>query len=472
MKRYIVLAVITLLAAVGLAVQTAPASAQTATAPENATWTISYFNNPYLIGPPAARQAVNGMALNWGEGAPATNVTADNFSAQLATDVYFTAGTYRFYMLSDDRAHLYVDFQSKINNWDDPQVGQIRSVDVTIPTGTIHLQIDFREEKEVAYIFLDWENLADGAQGPNFRVPGTGTPTTPGVWTGEYFNNAGLTGLPFATVNESTITRNWGAGAPLPGMVADNFSVRWMRTLNFDGAGYEIRVAADDGVRVYLDDIVYIDEWHLASGDTYTFTIQPSAGIHTIKVEYYEAFGLANIDFSLVRVGGNTPDPVNTGAYLIVDTGRLNVRNIPTVNGSDVLTKISDGETFAIVGRNADSSWWQINANGLIGWVSAPFVDAFNIAGVPITSNGQNAPTLPPTGYVVTTTANLNIRTGPSTAFERVGQIPNGTSAQVIGRNATSTWWYVRYGTLNGWVSQAYAPIQTNANVLSIPILG
>ena len=472
MKHRIILVVIALLATVGLTLNTSPASAQTATEPENATWTISYFNNPYLISPPAAQQAVNGMAMYWGSGAPAANVTADNFSAQLATDVFFTAGTYRFYMLSDDRAHLYVDFQSKINNWDDPQVAQIRTVDVVIPTGTIHLQIDFREEKEISYIYLDWENLADGAQGPNFSVPGTGTPITPGVWTAEYFNNAGLVGLPFATVTESTITRNWGEGAPLPGMVADNFSVRWTRQLNFDGAAYEVRVNADDGVRVYLDNIIYIDEWHLATGDTYTFTLQPSAGLHTIKVEFYEAFGLANIDFALTRIGGNTPTPINTGAYLIVDTGRLNVRNIPTVNGSDILTKISDGQNFAIVGRNADSTWWQINANGLIGWVSAPFVDAFNTGAVPITSNGQNAPTLPPTGYVVTTIANLNIRTGPSTTFERVGQIPNGGSAQVIGRNSTSTWWYVRYGTLNGWVSQTFAPIQTDANVLSIPILG
>jgi uncharacterized protein YraI len=106
--------------------------------------------------------------------------------------------------------------------------------------------------------------------------------------------------------------------------------------------------------------------------------------------------------------------------------------------------------------------------------VSAPYVDAFNTQNVPVTdgSDPVTTPQLPVTNFTVTTIANLNIRSGPSASANRIGLIPVFDTAAVVGRNASSTWWFVEYRGIRGWVSAAFAPIQSGANVSTIPILG
>jgi hypothetical protein len=47
---------------------------------------------------------------------------------------------------------------------------------------------------------------------------------------------------------------------------------------------------------------------------------------------------------------------------------RLNVRDKPSVTTGRVLIVITSGATYPAIGRNADSTWFQINANGVIGW--------------------------------------------------------------------------------------------------------
>lgn len=41
-----------------------------------------------------------------------------------------------------------------------------------------------------------------------------------------------------------------------------------------------------------------------------------------------------------------------------------------------------------VIGRNGDNSWWQINLNGLVGWVSSQYAHisaTANISAIPIT---------------------------------------------------------------------------------------
>ena len=441
-------------------------SAFFSSAQTGAIWKIEYFNNPYLIGPSAMVQHTEQVALNWGAAAPGTNISADDFSARISTDYHFAPGIYRFYILSDDRAHVYVDFQSIINNWDNNQVGVIRSHDLTLNGGVIHIQIDYREEEGNAYVFFGWENVADGIQGPDFEIPITGASQT---WTAEFFNNTSLSGSPSVILDDLGPKHDWGFSTPIPGITPDNFSVRWTTSFAFDGNPHLITVTADDGVRVYIENVLYINRWGLATGDTYTATVTPVAGKRLIRVEFFEAGGIASIDFQLSRIASGSI--VETGAYLVVATGRLNVRDMPTIYGSNVLTKIDFGEVYPIVGVNPARTWWQINANGIIGWVSAPYVTSYNTVSVPIT-DGITSTTLPLTNYLVVTIANVNIRTQPSIGGAKLGVIPIFTAAQIIGRNANSTWWYVEYAGIRGWISAWYAPIQADANILTIPIIG
>lgn len=113
------------------------------------------------------------------------------------------------------------------------------------------------------------------------------------AWTGEYFNNPTLTGSPVLTREDPVITFNWEIGGPDPSIPADNFSVRWTRTDNFATGLYRFAALTDDGVRVYVDGTLVIDEWYDRYLSWAVADRQMTAGVHTIVVEYYEHIGHA-----------------------------------------------------------------------------------------------------------------------------------------------------------------------------------
>ena len=79
-------------------------------------------------------------------------------------------------------------------------------------------------------------------------------------------------------------------------------------------------------------------------------------------------------------------EPVGSTSYgtATVTAYYLNVRSAPNAFAS-ILTRIARGETYNVVGRNAVSSWLQLNVNGVIGWVNARYVSAINLGSVPVT---------------------------------------------------------------------------------------
>ncbi|MFN8596401.1 MAG: PA14 domain-containing protein [Anaerolineae bacterium] len=142
-------------------------------------------------------------------------------------------------------------------------------------------------------------------------IPGSGG-TTPGgttyaQWKGEYFNNVDLSGTPSLVRNDASINFNWGQGWPNPKLAADNFSVRWTRTLLFNAGTFRFTLKMDDGARFFVDNVVVIDQWHSASGATYTADVTLGTGYHTLRLEYYEATGNAFVNLGWVRTTGPTP---------------------------------------------------------------------------------------------------------------------------------------------------------------------
>jgi LysM repeat protein len=141
-------------------------------------------------------------------------------------------------------------------------------------------------------------------------IPGSGG-TTGGTsypqWKGEYFNNPDLAGTPSLVRNDANIAFNWGQGWPNPKISADNFSVRWTRTLLFKDGTFRFTLKMDDGARLFVDNVALFDEWHSASGLTYAADVTLGTGYHTLRLEYYEATGNAFVNLSWVRT--TTPGP-------------------------------------------------------------------------------------------------------------------------------------------------------------------
>lgn len=129
-------------------------------------------------------------------------------------------------------------------------------------------------------------------------------------WKGEYFNNPDLAGAPSVARNDKAINFDWGIGWPNPKINADNFSVRWTRLLAFKAGTFRFSARADDGIRVFVDNVLIIDEWHAATTTTYTQDVTLATGTHALRVEYYEATGAASAAVTWVRTtGGPGPTP-------------------------------------------------------------------------------------------------------------------------------------------------------------------
>ena len=80
-------------------------------------------------------------------------------------------------------------------------------------------------------------------------------------WQGEYFGNRSLSGSPVLTRDDATIDFEWGHGSPASGVPSDGFSVRWTRTVPFSVGNYRFTATGDDGIRVYVDQRLIINEW-------------------------------------------------------------------------------------------------------------------------------------------------------------------------------------------------------------------
>ncbi|MGQ9626278.1 MAG: PA14 domain-containing protein [Anaerolineae bacterium] len=116
-------------------------------------------------------------------------------------------------------------------------------------------------------------------------------------WRGEYYNNRSLSGFPVLVRGDPDINFDWGTGSPAPGIPQDRFSVRWTRTLDLPASDYIFTVTVDDGVRLWVDGRLVIDQWRDQPIATYSSRVSLSAGHHVIQMEYYE-----NIDRAVVRL--------------------------------------------------------------------------------------------------------------------------------------------------------------------------
>ncbi len=147
---------------------------------------------------------------------------------------------------------------------------------------------------------------------PNFIYPGqrlkvpvkcqpspqpTTAPPQQKNWKGEYWPNRFLSGNPKCTLWSQRVDFNWGTKGPGCSIAGTNFAGRFTRTRWFDAGRYQFNAVVDDGVRVWIDGIKIIDEWHDSTPTHYTAVRQLSSGQHTIQIDYYQNQGSAQISF-------------------------------------------------------------------------------------------------------------------------------------------------------------------------------
>ncbi|HEU4966044.1 MAG TPA: PA14 domain-containing protein [Candidatus Saccharimonadales bacterium] len=134
-------------------------------------------------------------------------------------------------------------------------------------------------------------------------------------------DNAVLSGAPLLhTTNiasDGTISKDFGSTSPIA-----NYSGAWgfsmTGNVSLPSTGnWTFRIASDDGVRVWLDNQLVIDDWKdnasTVSHPTYTFNNVTANSLHDIRIDYYHLSGDAN--FTLYLTPPNGTETTTVASY-------------------------------------------------------------------------------------------------------------------------------------------------------------
>jgi glucose/arabinose dehydrogenase len=131
---------------------------------------------------------------------------------------------------------------------------------------------------------------------------------------GEYFNDMSLSGSPALTRDEA-VNFDWGEAAPAPGVAPDFFSARWTGALEAPVTGsYTFSTVSDDGVRLWIDGRLVIDNWtdHPSTEDVSEPITLAAGRRYPVRLEFYENDGGAEVRLRWSYLGGpTTPIPAS-----------------------------------------------------------------------------------------------------------------------------------------------------------------
>ena len=122
----------------------------------------------------------------------------------------------------------------------------------------------------------------------------TGTPPAL-TWKGEYYSNTTFSGAPAWVRDDPVIDFQWQQGGPGEGLPTDGFAARWTGNWPFEPGVHRFFAQVNDGVRLWLDGHLIIDQWHESIGALYSADAQLSAGAHAVRVEYFDGRESAHV---------------------------------------------------------------------------------------------------------------------------------------------------------------------------------
>lgn len=212
-----------------------------------------------------------------------------------------------------------------------------------------------------------------------------------------------------------------------------------------------------------------------------------------IKVPYIESGrGWVNSDLVTPRNTFEVQEVDSSGISTIDGEGGENIPSVQAItnvnirSGPDLdygkIGLLGAGEEAEVVGVSVDRLWWALAVPyAKIGeaWVSVDYVIPQNIFDVPVLEpvpQGVNqgveaAITAPAPGEPsVTASVVVNIRSGPGTTYEIIGQMQQGQSAKALYISSDGEWWGIEMvGAPNGvaWVTAGF--VQAN-NSEGLPV--
>jgi beta-glucosidase len=138
----------------------------------------------------------------------------------------------------------------------------------------------------------------------------------------EFFDNPVLSGQPILSRVDSHIDFDWPTGRPLPELSSDRFSARWTGMIRaVDSGPHAFRARSDDGIRVFLNGELIIDDWQDHAPRTVTAIRPLEAGkTYSLRIDYHNHGGgsaLAQLGWASFAV----PDTIHDYDVVIIGAG-------------------------------------------------------------------------------------------------------------------------------------------------------
>ncbi|MBL8206393.1 MAG: NPCBM/NEW2 domain-containing protein [Blastocatellia bacterium] len=202
------------------------------------------------------------------------------------------------------------------------------------------------------------------------------TVTQGGGLLGEYYDNINFTGTRIIRT-DATVNFNWGTGAPMPGIAADTFSVRWIGQIQAKATEtYTFYTNSDDGIRLWVNRRLVINNWTDHSPVENSGTIALQAGQrYDIVLEYYENGGgsIAQLSWSSPSQSKQIIPPTNLFPGKSVSATAVNVAQGRSATQSSTYSgaaasRAVDGNTNGAFRSNSvthtnsnANAWWQVD---------------------------------------------------------------------------------------------------------------
>lgn len=260
-----------------------------------------YFNTSNLSGSTVLSRVDSEINFDWGNGAPDSLVSADKFSVRWSGRIQPQFNEqYTFYTESDDGIRVWVNGSLIIDFWGDHSRTENRSYPLALKAGVEYeIVVEFYENAGGAEARLLWSSRSTFKQiVPKSQLYSSGISMVP-IGTGLGLKGEYFTGIEFGakilTRVDSTVNFDWGSSEATPEVGADNFAVRWTGLIQPLYSGqYNFHTLSDDGVRLWIDNQLIIDNWTDHGSIENTGYVALTAGKkYAIRMEYYEKTGSA-----------------------------------------------------------------------------------------------------------------------------------------------------------------------------------
>ena len=374
-----------------------PAAAQTG------SWTAEYYNNVDLAGNPVVVRSEVRPRGSWGEGSPHRGVPADHFAVRWSTTVLLEADSYQLSVQADDGIRVLVDDEPVIDEWRATD-GEFFQLDLPLEAGEHRVVVEYLEQQGRAHVIFNMDPLLPPPpdDAPRARI------------TARFLNmrnDSGVHGdiVKLVTMNQvlPVVGRN-SLGTWLELAFGDLHA--WVNASYVEAENLG-RVPVTDGSPAPVAGVMAT----VTTGTLNVRTLPRLGSRRLLKIHEAERYpvlgrsldeewlwlnvegvnGWAHSNWLDVQPGLETVPVLNDDAVLsdaTVTADYLNVREEPSLAGR-ILQIIGQGEVFAVIGRNADATWVQLNANGIPGWVSSAWVNVLpDLEAVPIIDDSRETP--------------------------------------------------------------------------------